>query len=505
MADEIVTRQQLLDAGLDAESLQKFISGTEFEDVLTRLGMQYPTLAKAVLLIHQLGESKIDDVLNDLKIRYLALSVRGNWTANTAYEIKYLVFVNNITYICLVDHTSSSNFQDDLNSGKWIIYQGVTQVDLQSFVAQTRDYPPVLGSPVRFRLNPVKASMLYGLNDPTHLDDDLNNFRGLNNPNAWHDSNIPIGAVAFGRNNVPFAYLSMALGHDCVAYGVASFVGGAGTATGNPDVPSDGAAYGYCSIAWGKNSVASGRISHAFGERVFAQAIHSEATGHFSYASPSSAEHPNTNGGAGLENDGNSAMAKGYNCFAYGVASIAFGRNVISYNNSKTIGSGIDDAWPLINALPESLAFGVGTRIPTIIMDKSDGSEFGFGKLGINTIKPLERIDINLKDTDNIAVTIPVNSSANIDFRGLLGDNNAASIFRMTFTNPNAGQPYGTTTLYQNNRKVLTITEEGVFKLTGRVARISPLASNAPTIDIITAINKLISALTDDLELISKS
>ncbi|WP_258291922.1 hypothetical protein, partial [Escherichia marmotae] len=55
MADEIVTRQQLVDAGLDAESLQKFISGTELEDVLTRLGMQYPTLAKAVRMISLLG------------------------------------------------------------------------------------------------------------------------------------------------------------------------------------------------------------------------------------------------------------------------------------------------------------------------------------------------------------------------------------------------------------------------------------------------------------------
>ncbi|MFH4238455.1 hypothetical protein WAJ08_22330, partial [Acinetobacter baumannii] len=64
MASEIITRQELVDAKADAGSLEKFISGTEFEDVLTRLGMQYPTLAKAVLLIHQLGESKIDDVLN---------------------------------------------------------------------------------------------------------------------------------------------------------------------------------------------------------------------------------------------------------------------------------------------------------------------------------------------------------------------------------------------------------------------------------------------------------
>ncbi|PSE44018.1 hypothetical protein C7G91_04545 [Acinetobacter nosocomialis] len=55
MADEIVTRQQLVDAGLDAESLQKFISGLDSEDVLTRLGQIYPTLAKLVRILMETG------------------------------------------------------------------------------------------------------------------------------------------------------------------------------------------------------------------------------------------------------------------------------------------------------------------------------------------------------------------------------------------------------------------------------------------------------------------
>ncbi|EHU1953930.1 SGNH/GDSL hydrolase family protein, partial [Acinetobacter baumannii] len=55
MADEIVTRQQLVDAGLDAESLQTFISGTDIEDVLTRLGKIYPTLAKLIRILMETG------------------------------------------------------------------------------------------------------------------------------------------------------------------------------------------------------------------------------------------------------------------------------------------------------------------------------------------------------------------------------------------------------------------------------------------------------------------
>ncbi|EJB8486566.1 hypothetical protein MW368_000283, partial [Acinetobacter baumannii] len=152
MASEIITRQELVDAKADAESLEKFISGTELEDVLTRLGIQYPTLAKAVRMISLLGETKIDELLEDLKVRYLSLAVRGDWEPSTQYQVKDLVFVNNITYICLLAHTSSSSFQNDQNAGKWAVYQGVTQVDLQSYVAMNKTYAPVLGSPVKFKL-----------------------------------------------------------------------------------------------------------------------------------------------------------------------------------------------------------------------------------------------------------------------------------------------------------------------------------------------------------------
>ena len=54
MADEIVTRQQLVDAGLDAESLQKFISGSDIEDVLT-FGADLSTLAKTIRILMETG------------------------------------------------------------------------------------------------------------------------------------------------------------------------------------------------------------------------------------------------------------------------------------------------------------------------------------------------------------------------------------------------------------------------------------------------------------------
>mgnify|MGYP001060663836 CR=1 FL=1 len=52
---EIVTKEQLENASLDAESLEIFVSGPDNEDVLTRLGRQYPTLAKAVKKVENIG------------------------------------------------------------------------------------------------------------------------------------------------------------------------------------------------------------------------------------------------------------------------------------------------------------------------------------------------------------------------------------------------------------------------------------------------------------------
>ncbi|HEM7307746.1 TPA: hypothetical protein U2K59_000384 [Acinetobacter baumannii] len=512
MADEIVTRQQLVDAGLDAESLQKFISGTEFEDVLTRLGMQYPTLAKAVLLIHQLGESKIDDVLNDLKIRYLALSVRGNWTANTAYEIKYLVFVNNITYICLVDHTSSSNFQDDLNSGKWSVYQGVTQVDLQNFVPLNIDKPPILDErSVRFSLNYSKASLRYGLNDPLPRDDNKNHFRGLTNKDAWADENIGVASTSLGRNGCSKAYLGTTLGHDCITYGTASTAGGAGSCTGNPDLPNLDRDYGYCSFVHGKDTLAQGARSAAFGTENVAGTINSFAHGFQSETGKGLTTHPN-----GVASEGDCAFAFGYRAYAYGDYSVSLGSFITSYNSGMVIGRGINPGSKLISN--DALVLGYGVDVPTIALTKGNGNNGAFGKIGINTATPLERVEIRTSPGDKIAIRSDKGVGGVLDlqsttFSEVTLQESPASIFRIEYTSPNAGQAYGVTTFYQNGFKFLTVAETGdpTFNrilnsqygyqvagtrvIGGQMPAIADLPSNATLSDVITKLNTLLASL----------
>ncbi|MDC4424520.1 hypothetical protein NQ663_07955 [Acinetobacter baumannii] len=474
----------------DMGTVEEFTSGDEFSDVISRLGCKYPTLAKAVRMISLLGETKIDELLEDLKVRYLSLSLRGDWEPSTQYQVKDLVFVNNITYICLIDHTSSSNFQNDVNAGKWIVYQGVTQVDLQSYVAMNKTYAPVLGSPVKFKLNPLMASFLYGISDPTHKDDDLNNFRGLNNPDAYHDSNVAIGAVSFGRNNPPFAYLSLAGGHDCVPFGVASFVLGAGSCTGNPDVPNDGANFGYCSLAVGKNTQARGRISNAMGERCLSESRYSSTDGYKCIAGKVLPSHPDYKIHGGEGEEGAAARAHGYESEAYGNFAFAYGSFLRAYNGAQVIGKGINEGSPL-KISKRGLGLGYNVDVPTIFCQAGAGVNGAQAQIGFNTDDPISKYDFRFKNSEVTSYVIDNLGfgAASFDVVGLLNGDSYGSLYKVVTTHANAGQPYGTTTFWQNNIKVMSMDEVGNLA-------ISPKAIANPTNN-----GDLVFELTSDTQL----
>lgn len=55
MVDQVITKQELIDAQKDAASLELFISGTDTEEVLTRLGRTYPSIAKAIRELMETG------------------------------------------------------------------------------------------------------------------------------------------------------------------------------------------------------------------------------------------------------------------------------------------------------------------------------------------------------------------------------------------------------------------------------------------------------------------
>lgn len=94
MADEIITRQQLVDASVDAESLQLFISGTDAEDVLTRLGQMYPTLAKLIRMLMETGGWKAYETEAIL----LATTPTVNPSVGYAFDTKKLYLWDGTTW-----------------------------------------------------------------------------------------------------------------------------------------------------------------------------------------------------------------------------------------------------------------------------------------------------------------------------------------------------------------------------------------------------------------------
>ena len=328
-------------------------------------------------------------------------------------------------------------------------------------------YDPVLGSPVKLKLNPVKASLVYGISDPTHLDDNLNNFRGLRSQNAWDDSNIGTGGVAFGRNNVPFVYLSTAFGHDCVAYGVASVVGGAGSATGNPDVPSDGANYGYCSLAFGKDTIALGRISNAMGERNISASRYSSTDGYGCIAGAQTAQFAGD-----IESEGAAARAHGYKSEAYGSFSFSYGAFLKSFNGAQVLGRGINEGSTL-NIRKMGLALGYNVDVPTIFCQEGPGVNGAHAWVGFNTEEPLTKYDYRLGKSDTVIHHIDAEASPDtlmaMEVKGLLLNGSYGSLHNLVISHPNGGQAYATADYYINGKTYLSIDQSLNAKFKGGV------------------------------------
>ncbi|HCA5277182.1 TPA: hypothetical protein MW254_001242, partial [Acinetobacter baumannii] len=361
----------------------------------------------------------------------------------------------------------------------------------------------------------LMASFIYGISDSIHKDDDLNNFRGLNNPDAYHDSNVAIGAVSFGRNNPPFAYLSLAGGHDCVPFGVASFVLGAGSCTGNPDDPvgSANGVYGYCSLAVGKNTQARGRISNAMGERNISASRYSSTDGYGCIAGPQIAQLDGD-----VESEGAAARAHGYKSEAYGNFSFAYGAFLKCFNGAQVLGRGINEGSTL-NIRKRGLGLGYNVDVPTIFCQEGPGENGAHAWVGFNTAEPLTKYDFRLGKSDTVIHHIEVPGNPDVltanEVKGMLGDGSYASLYNVIVTHPNAGQPYATVVYRINGTEFLRIdptrrakfngaieTSSGLYVegnrlVGGQMPAIANLPPEATLSDVITKLNELLVALRD--------
>jgi len=201
---------------------------------------------------------------------------------------------------------------------------------LSAILASIGSYPTGVGTEDRANqhtYDPATSALRCGASDTESQNDERNFWRGLSSlggatpggdSNAWGTpALIGLFSVAFNRNGVAYGTYSATFGHDCITYGIASMAGGAGSCAGDPDAPTSPAFEGYCSLAWGKNCLASGSKAIALGEETKAQARGSIAAG---YASETDGD------GADA---GTGSVALGYSAKANGNGSVALGRDVI--------------------------------------------------------------------------------------------------------------------------------------------------------------------------------
>ena len=386
---------------------------------------------------------------------------------------------------------------------------------LESTVPIQKDFPKVLAErSIRFDLIHSKGAIRYGLNDPLPLDDPKNHFRGLVNKDAWAEENIGIGSISLGRNGATPAYLGMTTGHDCITYGVASFAGGAGAATGDPDDPSDGATHGYCAFSYGKNPKAKGRISNSMGEDCESNSRYSSTDGYQSIAGPALPEHPNYNLYGDEGSEGAAARAHGYNSQAHGNFAFAYGSFLRAYNGAQILGKGINNGSPL-ELSKRGLALGYNVDVPTIFVEEGEGVNGGHAWVGFNTDNPTSKYHFNCGESDTVTYVIDEISGTPLlaqEVKGKLGNGSLASLHKLVVSHPNSGQAYGTATYYLNGSAYLTIDQtrkakfsnaveiggaglfvEGKRVVGGQLAALADLPANATLADVITRLNEILT------------
>ncbi|MBW8049724.1 MAG: T9SS type A sorting domain-containing protein [Cytophagales bacterium] len=163
-------------------------------------------------------------------------------------------------------------------------------------------------------------------------------------------------SVAFGRNTKALQVMDFATGLNTEASGSAS------TAMGNGTIAS-----GAISFAIGDSSIASEFVSTAMGKKTIASGLFSTAIGFHTTAS------------------GTNSTAMGFRTIASGQKTTSIGANVRALaNNSVVIGVGLSNN-PIINNSPNSLMVGFNSDVPSLFVERSDGTSGSLGKIGIGT------------------------------------------------------------------------------------------------------------------------
>ncbi len=179
MADEIVTREQLENASKDASSLELFISGAVDEDVLTRLGQQYPTLAKLIRILMETGGWKAYPT----EAALLATTPIVNPSVSYAFDTKKLYLWNGTSWINegLSQYEQSKLYTDDLLPQKSLTVGSVELVGPNSRL--------IAGIGVNLNLDIVNDSRYTAMVIPCYEDTEIT---------LWNSNNGTVAGAGFG-------------------------------------------------------------------------------------------------------------------------------------------------------------------------------------------------------------------------------------------------------------------------------------------------------------------
>lgn len=210
-------------------------------------------------------------------------------------------------------------------------------------------------------LDAYRGSMFVGGTDTAPQNDEGNLWSTIMGSSAEGIGRAPkpadqgVYSEGIGRNSFGYSDYSYARGHDSIAFGVASMVGGAGSATGDPTKPKSGVAsfLGYCAFAWGKVVQAIGQASAALGERTIASSRSAMAFGYKAIAQ-------NSLGAFAAGNDVQTSSS--------GDWSAALGQYLrASGSGASNIGRGVNPGSPSDNATADTLGIGMNVLRPTVL------------------------------------------------------------------------------------------------------------------------------------------
>ena len=176
--------------------------------------------------------------------------------------------------------------------------------------------------------------------------------------------------------------------------------------------------YNGCSVT-GTYASAIGKSNIASGNNSFAGGYNSQATGSNSLAF-----------GYNSKATKSTTTALGNTATASGVGSMAIGNYVkVTGQNAFAFGSGTTANYPLTNSTDNSIAFGVNSNKPTMLITKSLNNNYT-GKVAIGQVTaPTAKLHIRSDNNEDAGVFIePSNASTHKAFIKLFDDNHSISV-----------------------------------------------------------------------------